>query len=106
MKGLKIAMKIARKGLNSSNAAQVLEFGVADGILTHDNRNHNPGLYQLSYGHRRGRIIAQGAQSFDRTSRSAASQFASARGTATGLTANGRLARMTSARNLTVLRCG
>src|SRR5262249_25802926 len=27
--------------------------GVADGIRTHDNRNHNPGLYQLSYGHRR-----------------------------------------------------
>ena len=26
--------------------------GVADGIRTHDNRNHNPGLYQLSYGHR------------------------------------------------------
>src|SRR6266536_1930676 len=24
--------------------------GVADGIRTHDNRNHNPGLYQLSYG--------------------------------------------------------
>ena len=27
--------------------------GVADGIRTHDNRNHNPGLYQLSYSHRR-----------------------------------------------------
>ena len=26
--------------------------GVADGIRTHDNRNHNPGLYQLSYSHR------------------------------------------------------
>lgn len=26
-------------------------FGVADGTRTHDNRNHNPGLYQLSYGH-------------------------------------------------------
>ena len=25
--------------------------GVADGIRTHDNQNHNPGLYQLSYGH-------------------------------------------------------
>ena len=25
--------------------------GVADGIRTHDNRNHNPGLYQLSYSH-------------------------------------------------------
>jgi hypothetical protein len=26
-------------------------FGVADGTRTHDNRNHNPGLYQLSYSH-------------------------------------------------------
>ncbi len=29
----------------------VLIFGVADGARTHDNRNHNPGLYQLSYSH-------------------------------------------------------
>ena len=28
--------------------------GVADGTRTHDNRNHNPGLYQLSYSHHRG----------------------------------------------------
>ena len=28
-------------------------YGVADGARTHDNRNHNPGLYQLSYSHRR-----------------------------------------------------
>jgi len=26
-------------------------YGVADGARTHDNRNHNPGLYQLSYSH-------------------------------------------------------
>ena len=25
--------------------------GVNDGTRTHDNRNHNPGLYQLSYAH-------------------------------------------------------
>ena len=30
---------------------QVFYFGVADGARTHDNRNHNPGLYQLSYSH-------------------------------------------------------
>ena len=32
---------------------------MADGTRTHDNRNHNPGLYQLSYSHRRahGRIV-------------------------------------------------
>ena len=29
--------------------------GVADGTRTHDNRNHNPGLYQLSYSHHRKR---------------------------------------------------
>ncbi len=27
------------------------KLGVADGARTHDNRNHNPGLYQLSYSH-------------------------------------------------------
>ena len=31
--------------------------GVADGARTHDNRNHNPGLYQLSYSHRIRQII-------------------------------------------------
>ena len=31
--------------------------GVADGARTHDNRNHNPGLYQLSYSHRKSVII-------------------------------------------------
>ena len=30
---------------------RVEEDGVADGTRTHDNRNHNPGLYQLSYSH-------------------------------------------------------
>ena len=30
---------------------QDFSFGVADGARTHDNRNHNPGLYQLSYSH-------------------------------------------------------
>ncbi len=33
-------------------------YGVADGARTHDNRNHNPGLYQLSYSHHRVNIIA------------------------------------------------
>ena len=28
-------------------------FGVADGTRTHDDQNHNLGLYQLSYSHRR-----------------------------------------------------
>ncbi|CAG4883824.1 protein of unknown function [Georgfuchsia toluolica] len=30
---------------------------MADGTRTHDNRNHNPGLYQLSYGHRRLKLV-------------------------------------------------
>lgn len=33
--------------------------GVDDGARTHDNRNHNPGLYQLSYIHHR--IITTGS---------------------------------------------
>ena len=36
-----------------------MEIGVADGARTHDNRNHNPGLYQLSYSHRMAQIIAR-----------------------------------------------
>ena len=28
-----------------------IKFGVDDGARTHDDRNHNPGLYQLSYAH-------------------------------------------------------
>jgi hypothetical protein len=35
------------------------DFGVADGARTHDNRNHNPGLYQLSYSHREAEIITR-----------------------------------------------
>ncbi len=34
-----------------------MDIGVADGARTHDNRNHNPGLYQLSYSHRKPLII-------------------------------------------------
>ena len=30
--------------------------GVADGTRTRDNRNHNPGLYQLSYSHHRRKL--------------------------------------------------
>ena len=37
-----------------SDRNTLVQCGVADGTRTHDNRNHNPGLYQLSYSHRRG----------------------------------------------------
>src|SRR5687767_148243 len=47
--------------------------GVADGARTHDNRNHNPGLYQLSYSHRRSAKYSDAAQrdSFTGASREA-----------------------------------
>ena len=32
-------------------SARMPENGVDDGTRTHDDRNHNPGLYQLSYAH-------------------------------------------------------
>jgi hypothetical protein len=32
--------------------ADVAIFGVTDGARTHNRWNHNPELYQLSYGHR------------------------------------------------------
>ena len=42
----------ASASTNSATFAQcAANNGVADGTRTHDNRNHNPGLYQLSYSH-------------------------------------------------------
>ena len=40
--------------------------GVADGARTHDNWNHNPGLYQLSYSHHRD-LIKYGLPDRNRT---------------------------------------
>ncbi len=40
------------KSSASTNSATSAKDGVTDGTRTHDNRNHNPGLYQLSYNHR------------------------------------------------------
>ena len=37
-----------------------LKTGVDDGTRTHDDRNHNPGLYQLSYAHHNCILIATG----------------------------------------------
>ena len=36
-----------------SDSLSIFLNGVANGIRTHDNWNHNPGLYQLSYSHQR-----------------------------------------------------
>ncbi len=41
--------------------------GVDDGVRTHDNRNHNPGLYQLSYNHHGIYIFSNGAPGRIRT---------------------------------------
>ena len=37
--------------VQAPHCERLLLRGVADGTRTHDSRNHNPGLYQLSYGH-------------------------------------------------------
>src|SRR3569833_1627713 len=42
---------LARHRLGESTPRR--ESGVDDGTRTHDNRDHNPGLYQLSYAHHR-----------------------------------------------------
>ncbi len=39
------------KGAGLCNRGAFEEYGVDDGNRTHDNRNHNPALYQLSYAH-------------------------------------------------------
>ena len=46
-----------RKPAMQTLAGFLVCLGVADGARTHDNRNHNPGLYQLSYSHRMQRQI-------------------------------------------------
>src|SRR5690606_29887049 len=43
--------RVAPRKALSDQAAWRQKPGVTDGARTHDNRNHNPGLYQLSYGH-------------------------------------------------------
>ena len=51
VKGFKSHLKKTK--LDRRKGAWLKVFGVADGARTHDNRNHNPGLYQLSYSHRK-----------------------------------------------------
>ena len=49
----------AEEILNDEELTQTIEFiGVNDGARTHDNRNHNPGLYQLSYAHHNDEFFA------------------------------------------------
>ena len=48
-----------------SPGPEVENSGVGDGTRTHDNRNHNPGLYQLSYGQRRFREALVGVKRFE-----------------------------------------
>jgi Mlc titration factor MtfA (ptsG expression regulator) len=49
------AQALALTALKKNGAARLrfVSGGVADGTRTHDNWNHNPGLYQLSYSHHR-----------------------------------------------------
>ena len=48
-----------------TKSAHPLNSGVGNGTRTHDNRNHNPGLYQLSYTHQKLGIL--GLPGRDRT---------------------------------------
>ena len=54
--------------------------GVADGARTHDNRNHNPGLYQHSYSHRREKSIASRTDAAQLAAADAAAAAAKAAG--------------------------
>ena len=47
-----------RKNEKAVGLQRLFKLGVADGARTHDNRNHNPGLYQLSYSHRKICIVS------------------------------------------------
>ena len=46
-----LAPQHAPKSHGKAHGYWVYGSGVADGTRTHDNRDHNPGLYQLSYSH-------------------------------------------------------
>ncbi len=48
--------RVRRRTRNQTLFAELQGGGVADGTRTHDNRNHNPGLYQLSYSHQRNEV--------------------------------------------------
>jgi hypothetical protein len=48
-----------------SNSAKEIFLGVADGTRTHDDQNHNLGLYQLSYSHRRASDCSVKKQRFE-----------------------------------------
>ena len=52
--------------------------GVADGTRTHDDQNHNLGLYQLSYSHRRTANYSPGNTPAGRTCQRAGTEAASA----------------------------
>jgi hypothetical protein len=44
---------VRKKMADEAKCLSALRFlGVADGTRTHDDQNHNLGLYQLSYSHR------------------------------------------------------
>ena len=45
--------RVANSSIRSADTLRhtVSKYGVDDGARTHDNWNHNPGLYQLSYAH-------------------------------------------------------
>ncbi len=45
------AQRRKNKGARLYNQGAFEEYGVDDGNRTHDNWNHNPALYQLSYAH-------------------------------------------------------
>ncbi len=51
--GAKTGLELGSPTTGVSQVFDIVEEngGVADGTRTHDSRNHNPGLYQLSYGH-------------------------------------------------------
>ncbi len=46
-----LAILEPKSSASTNSATSAEKIGVTDGARTHDNRNHNPGLYQLSYNH-------------------------------------------------------
>ena len=52
---------VSKRKIPTTDYRKKKKSGVDDGTRTHDDRNHNPGLYQLSYAHHSGKNALAGS---------------------------------------------
>lgn len=64
---LSVALSVGANQTTYKQCQAINFIGVNDGARTRDNRNHNPGLYQLSYAHHNMGFSTNGALGRTRT---------------------------------------